>query len=351
MQTRTIPKPIHVLAADIGGTKALFALFSQEENGRLRLLRRQRYATCEASSLGQLTERFLNDCDGPAVHAAGYGFPGPIVAGRATGVNLPWPAEEALLRPLLQTDAVVLVNDLAAAAAGLPHLPPSGLTELKDGVADPQGPQAVIAAGTGLGMAVAAAAEDRRVVLPSEGGHRDFAPRNEFEQALSTHLRQRYGHVSIERVLSGAGLIDLYRFLLQQRQASAPPWLADCLARNDAGPIGRRGVDGSDPLCREAVDRFVAVYGAEAGNLALQYAATGGVFLAGGIAPQLLPRLTTPQFVQAFTAKGRLQAFLERIPVYCVVDADLPLYGAAHCARARLRAANRAGDRLPSLLL
>ncbi len=348
MGKRTIASPARILAADIGGTKALFALFLQEEDGSLRLCRHRRYTTREAGSLGQLTARFLDDCRVTAVHAAGYGFPGPVSAGRAAAVNLPWPAEEGPLRRQLGTDAVVLLNDLAAAAAGLAHLPPAGVAEVKKGIPDPQGPQAVLAAGTGLGMAVAVPAEGRRIVLPSEGGHRDFAPRNGFEQALCAHLGQRHGHVSIERVLSGAGLIDLYRFLLGQRRAAEPPWLAGCLANNDATPIGRQGVEGSDPICREAVDRFVAIYGAEAGNLALQYTATGGVFLAGGIAPQLLARLTTPRFCQAFTAKGRMRPFLERIPVYCVTDAKLPLYGAAHCAAARLHAGGEEG-RLPSL--
>ncbi len=336
MTSKTTKK---ILAADIGGTKALLALFETGPEGCLRLCTKQRYSSQDAPSLAALVERFLADCGVAAVDAAGFGFAGPVIEGRAHGVHLPWPASEEELRRVLGIGAIALLNDLAAVGHGLAVLTPAMTVTLKEGTAEAGGVRAVIAAGTGLGMTMVASVGDRCTVFASEGGHRDFAPRDATEYALYEYLHRRYGHTSIERVLSGPGLIDLYRFLLEQHDRPEPEWLADCLARTDAGAISRRGLAGSDPICRTALERFVSIYGAEAGNVALQYVATGGVYLAGGIAPQILDVLTTPIFRDAFLAKGRISSLLERIPVFCITDPDVPLHGAARCALDRMRIA------------
>jgi glucokinase len=179
----------------------------------------------------------------------------------------------------------------------------------------------------------------RHHVFASEGGHTDFAPRNDLEVDLLNYLRVRHGHVSYERVVSGPGLVNVFHFLRDTGRGTAPKWLTDEMMHGDpAAVISRTAIEGKCPLSEQALDLFISIYGAEAGNLALKAMATGGVFLGGGIAPKMLPKLAGPLFMQAFVGKGRMQALLEAIPVKVVVNEKTALLGAARCAAVRTAA-------------
>jgi glucokinase len=237
------------------------------------------------------------------------------------------------LATLLGFDAVTLVNDLEANALGLGALETKDFAVLNEGVPDADGNTAIISAGTGLGEAGLHFEGTMRRPFASEGGHADFAPRNELEIELLRYLLPQFRHVSYERVLSGPGLLNIYRFLRDTGRAEEPVWLADEM--NDGDPsaaITRAALQGKSELCMRALDLFVSIYGAEAGNLALKVKATGGVFLGGGIAPRIIEQLKSPAFMEAFTAKGRMRPLLEAVPVRVILNDMTALLGAALCA-------------------
>jgi len=326
MQTVTI------LAGDIGGTKAAFALFHATA-GRLALIRTTTYPSSSGAGLAELIRRFTVHRHTSLFDVAAFGFAGPVMDGRARAVNLPWPADQQRLRQELANDRIFLLNDLAALAHAVAYLQAGQYTTLQEAPAAAGGNIGIIAAGTGLGQAMLVRSDGgREVVCHSEGGHRDFACRNDTEFQLQDFLSRQYGHVSVERVLSGMGIIDLYRFFLKKHRRPEPAWLAPCLAAKDAAPIAHLALTGEDDLCRAALLQFVSVYGAEAGNLALQCLATGGIYLGGGIAPKILPLLREPLFLEAFTRKGRMRDFLQTIPVKCITDSTTALWGAARYA-------------------
>jgi glucokinase len=228
------------------------------------------------------------------------------------------------------------MNDLEALAWALDILPAESLAMLQVGRIAPRGSRAVIAAGTGLGEAMLAQVGERSAVLASEGGHADFAPRTEIEIALLRWLVARHGRASYERVLSGSGLHDAYLFLRETGRGDEPEWLAEDLGSGDpAAAISRAALEGRSDLCARALDLFVSVLGAEAGNLVLRALATGGVYLGGGIAPRILPWLRRPPFLAAFVDKGRLRPLLEYVPVRVIVDDKAGLLGAARRALER----------------
>jgi glucokinase len=197
----------------------------------------------------------------------------------------------------------------------------------------------VIAAGTGLGEAGMFWDGRQHQVFACEGGHADFAPRNEVETELLRYLRARFGRVSYERVLSGPGLVSIYRFLRDTGRGEEPKWLAERMAMEDcAAVISKAALEGKSPLCEQALDIFVSIYGAEAGNLALKIMATGGVYVGGGIAPKILPKLVSRTFLDAFADKGRMRSLLESMPVHVIVNENTGLLGAARCAAVRTRA-------------
>jgi glucokinase len=320
-----------ILAGDIGGTNARLGLFEAGAGG-LSLVAFETYASRE----GGLKEHLLGFRARHAqpLEAAAIGIAGPVVAGRVATTNLPWLVDAAELARVLGVREVVLMNDLEALAWSLDVLSPEGIAELQPGSAGAVGTRAVIAAGTGLGQVSLAQAGDRAVALASEGGHADFAPRTELEIALLRWLVARHGRASWERVLSGRGLHAVYQFLRETRDAE-PAWLAEELRAGDPpAVISSAALEGRSELCAEALDLFVSVYGAEAGNLALRTLATGGVYLGGGIAPRILPWLRRPQFLGAFLAKGRLSPLLEATPVRVVLETRAGLMGAARRAAA-----------------
>jgi len=324
-----------ILAGDIGGTKTVFALFDDGADRGLMPVREETFASKSAASLEALATRFLETSGRPSVRAACFGVAGPVVDGRSSTTNLPWELDEAGLAASLGVPRVRLLNDLEAAGYGVLVLDGSALDPLQAG-APRRGPatMALIAAGTGLGEAILAWDGTRHHVLASEGGHADFAPRTELEATLWEALRQEFGHVSYERVLSGPGLANIYRFLRAFRKLDEPPALRARLAAGDpSATISEVGLAGEDPVCAEALTLFVSIYGAEAGNLALKALAVGGVFVGGGIAPKILPKLKAGLFIEAFRHKGRFADFMDALPVHVVLEPRAPLLGAADRAR------------------
>jgi glucokinase len=277
---------------------------------------------------------------GPSVDAAAFGVAGPVFDGQCRATNLPWHLDERVLQAELNIPRLRLINDFHANALGILALPPEDVEVLQDGPADPDGLIAILGAGTGLGEAVVLPAGHGRGgsqprVVVSEGGHCDFAPRNELEIDLLRHLMRRHERVSYERVLSGPGLVAIYEFVVSSGLAPEAEVVREELSSGDPGAvIGRRGIEGSDPACVKALDIFVSLYGAEAGNLALKVLPTGGLYIAGGIAPRILEKLKAGGFVKAMTAKGRMSPMLESLRVSVVTNPKAGLIGASRVAAA-----------------
>ena len=319
-----------ILAGDVGGTKTNLALYRREGSG----LSRERVATYPSREYPGL-EAILRDflAQAPAIERACVGVAGPVLSGQCRLTNLDWVVEEASLRRCSGAREAYLVNDLQAMASAVPFLPPEALAVLQKGEPDRCGSVAVLAAGTGLGEAFLIGTAGRYVPLASEGGHVDFAPRTAIEVRLHAFLGGMYGRVSVERVLSGPGLRDIHRFLCEaEGVAESAGVAAETRGENPQHAIVRNGLAGTSPACVEALRMFCSLYGAEAGNLALQYLATGGVYLGGGIAPAILPALRDGGFLAAFHDKGRMAEMLARVPVSVILDRTAPLLGAAHYA-------------------
>lgn len=326
-----------ILAGDVGGTKVNLGLF-EEADGGLRLVRSAKYRSAEFPGLSAVIQAFLEagPVDRP-IRAACFGIPGPVIGNRASTTNLPWVVDGGQMAAEAGIPVVALVNDLVATAEGLPLLAEDEVAVLQPGAPQEDGNRALIAAGTGLGMALIPRVGDRWVPVPSEGGHMDFAPRTEEEIGLLRHLRERFGRVSVERVVSGLGLYNTYQYLRDEVRVPESPRVREAIAAGEdpSKVIGEAALAaGPDRcgLCARALDIFVASYGAMAGNLALLGTATGGLWLGGGIAPKILSRLADGLFLQTFTAKGRFVPFLEKVPVRVVLNDRAALLGAARHA-------------------
>jgi glucokinase len=257
---------------------------------------------------------------------------GPVTNGEVETSNLPWKIQARRLADELKIDNALLINDLEATGWGVGALSASDLVALNQITGD-VGNQALIAAGTGLGQGGLYWDGQRHHVFASEGGHCDFGPADDLQVELFNYLRARYGHVSWERVLSGPGLVNIFEFLRDSGRGKVPEWLsAEMKVMDPAAAISSAAMDAKCPLSEQAMDIFVSIFGAEAGNLGLKLKATGGVFLAGGIAPKILPKLATPLFLDAFLGKGRLRHLMEVMPVKVIINDKLALLGAARCA-------------------
>lgn len=319
-----------VLAGDIGGTNSRLAL-CQVSGGRVSVIAEKFYPSASFASFSEVVRTFLASHGGD-VHSACFGLPGPVRGRRAKLTNLPWLVDADAIERELGLDAVSLINDLEANAYGLAVLDPAMVRVIKPGTAIPNGNAALIAAGTGLGEAGLAWDGTRRRPFATEGGHSDFAPSDALEDELLVHLRSKFpGHVSWERVVSGPGLAAVHEFLHHRAAVPMPAWAAGPAAELP-GKIAAQARDGSDPIAAEALQRFLALYGAEAGNLALKLLAIGGVYVGGGIAPKLADAFADSQFIERFLAKGRMRALLEDIPVYLVLDDRAGLWGSASYA-------------------
>lgn len=322
-----------ILAGDVGGTKTNLALYSPDDGtfrrGILRSFRSSAYASLEA-----ILEEFL--AGQGKVTLACIGVAGPVNAGRSRLTNLSWAVDQEAIRDACGARKVFLVNDLQTMAFSIPFLPTEALATLQEGEPDPEGNMAVAAAGTGLGEAFLLRSGSGYLPVASEGGHADFAPRNEREVALLSFLRKEQDRVSAERLISGPGLHRVYRFLRKaEKRKEIPEVEARLLSEDPPRVIVSAGVTGQSGTCREAIRFFAALYGALTGNLALQYVATGGVFLGGGVPPAILSVLAEGDFLEAFRDKGRFRGFLEKIPVKVVLDETAALLGAARYAQAR----------------
>lgn len=319
-----------ILAGDVGGTKTSLALYRREARGLLRD-RMATYRSREHADFDTILRDFLGE--GTVVERACVGVAGPVEDGRCRLTNLDWEVDEASLRRTLGVRDATLVNDLQATASSLPFLPASDRTMIQEGKADPGGNMAVLSAGTGLGEGFLVGSGAGYIPLASEGGHVDFAPRDEREMRLHAFLRAKHGRVSVERILSGPGLHDVYRFLREAEGMEEEPGVAaEVAGREPQRAIVRHGLAGGPGACGETVRIFCSLYGAAAGNLALQYLATAGVYLGGGIAPAILPALRRGEFLSAFLEKGRMRNLLSRIPVIVILDPAAPLLGAASYA-------------------
>lgn len=307
-----------ILAGDIGGTKTRLAL--ADASGAL--VRTDTYRTTDYPSASALVGGFLA-AHGAVVQRACVGVAGPVFGGRVTAINLPWAVDSRALAAVTGLPSVALVNDLEANARGIETLGPDDLAVLNPGALDEAGNRAVVSAGTGLGECMLWWDGERHHAVAGEGGHADFAPRTEIEIALLRHLTRVHGRVSYDRVLSGSGLAAIYRFL-----GGFPPD-ADI---PEPAEISAQATADARSLGGQALDVFVSIYGARAGNVALAALASGGVYLGGGIAPKILPHLIEGGFMLEFVRKGRLAPLLARMPVRVVLNDHAALLGAARIA-------------------
>ena len=323
-----------IIAGDIGGTKTNVALFEPGEGPAPEPLAQASYHNAGFDSLEAILEDFLAGHPARITHAC-FGVAGPVVAGHVSATNLSWDVSEESLRRRLKLDRVRLINDLEATAYGVECLSPRHLYTLHEGKGHREGHRALIAAGTGLGMAGLFWDGRHFIPMPSEGGHMDFAPRNETEVELLRYVEgQVGGHVSYERVLSGPGLFTIYEFLRDRGHAEEPSWLAEELKRGDhSAAVSHAALAGRSELAARALDVFAGVYGAMAGNLVLLLKPAGGLYVGGGIAPKILEKLKDGTFMRAYLDKGRMSFITEATPVRVILDDKTALYGAALCAR------------------
>jgi len=318
-----------IIAGDIGGTKTNLGLFDVV-NGGLVLHNQQSYPSRNFKELESIVEEFMSGAG--SIAAGCFGVAGPVIEGRSETTNLPWIVESQSLAALLKLESVSLINDLEATAYGIAELQPDEFVILNEGTRE-EGNAALIAAGTGLGTA--GLIWDGREFLPSagEGGHVDFAPRNQFEIQLLQSLLRKHQRVSIERVLSGPGLFVIYQFLRDTGYAKEPSGVADRFKDHDpSSVVANAALAKESELCVKALDMFTAIYGAVAGNVALQLKAVGGVYVGGGIAPKIIDKLKDGTFMKAFTDKGRLASLLQAIPVKVIMNDKTALLGSARVA-------------------
>jgi glucokinase len=331
----------HVLAGDIGGTKTLLAVYEEDADGSLRLIEERSFPSRDYASFESLLDGF-SPARATGFAAAGFGVAGPVYDGVSRLTNLSWVLDERLLGQWLRGAPVRLLNDVEAAGWGMLGLAPEEVAWIHAGL-DPQpvaggaplrGNIAVLAPGTGLGEAMLSWDGHRYNAVAGEGGHADFAPRTDIEMDLVRYLRALLGgRVSVERVLSGPGLVHLYEFLRDSGGGTEAPGLREKMASGDpAAVIAEAGLRDADPLCRGALDLFASALGAEAANMALRVLARGGVFLAGGIAPKILAALQAGSFVRAYRDKGRFSEFVGSISVRVCLNPRASLLGAARAA-------------------
>ncbi len=343
-----------ILAGDIGGTKTNLALYDWTTE-RVDPIRLETFHSADYKSLEEILVEFLTppkpptplvDADGgtkqeePArepikLAAACFGVAGPVIENHSHTTNLPWVVDGAAIAKQFDIPRVQLLNDLEATAYGILWLRPDELEVLNPGT-PPRKRQALtlIAAGTGLGEGILFWDGKSHRPMPSEGGHTDFAPNNDYEIELLRYLRSQYLHVSYERLVSGPGLHAIYEFIRDTKK-NEPTWLAEKIkVGNPAAEIAEAGLKGQAEIAQQALDLFASIYGAEAGNLALKALSLDGVYVAGGIAPKLIKKLKDGTFMKAFTNKGRYKRLLSNIPVKVVMNQETGLLGAASVAGA-----------------
>jgi len=324
-------QPHLILAGDIGGTKTNLALFGVAGNS-LAILREQRYPSAGYPGLNAMLREFLGH-DTPPVIAAGFGVPGVVSNGRAKPTNLTWGVDATEITQEFGIPHVAVLNDLEANAHGIAHLQASDFAIVQNGAIGSKGNRCVVSPGTGLGQAGLYWDGYKHHVWACEGGHADFAPRNELEIALLEYLIKQFGHVSAERVASGLGIENIYKFLRDTGRGKELTVVSEEMKRSNIGAvISKYAKSGECPLCAKTLDIFVSCLGAEASNMALKTMSTGGVFLGGGIPTKLLSHIQSVAFLHAFNDKGRLTSLMENMPVLVILNDQAALLGAAYHA-------------------
>ena len=320
-----------VLAGDIGGTHTRLGLFTAGGR-RPHLETEETFPSGEAQGLEEIIERFLRKQE-EDISSACFGIAGPVKKNRAKTTNLPWEVVGSKIKERFGFGHAHLINDVAATVRAVPLLTPKELFILNGGRGVKEGVVGLVAPGTGLGESLMLWVGGRVVAMPTEGGHADFAPGSDREMALWHYLHKRFGHVSIERVVSGPGLSHIYTWLKETSAYEEPAWLSQALRETDPPEvISNAGLDGKDPLCSDALALFVSILGGVCGNLALTGLTLGGLYLGGGIPPRILPALKQGAFMKAFTDKGRFRDLLSKIPVRVILNDKAALLGAADCA-------------------
>lgn len=327
---------MRVLAGDIGGTKTLLRI-AECGADRYRAVREQRFDSTAYDDLSSIVREFLNLEKKKSIKAACFGIAGPIretARGQSVKVtNLPWEIHSQELKRYFKFPRLHLINDFQAIGYGIETLGKKDLVVLQKGKAMKHGPRAVIGAGTGLGQGILIWSKDHYVPVATEGGHANFAPTNELQIELTRYLLKNTGRTSWELLLSGHGLVEIYGFLKAHGNAPESPSVAKMMQRGDpAVAITQAALGQNDALANHALDLFVDIYGAQAGNLALTAGAMGGVYIAGGIAPKIISRLTDGRFMQAFLNKGKMKAYVADIPVQVVTRPEVGLMGAVLAA-------------------
>ncbi len=320
------------LAGDIGGTKTHLALY-KEERGKVICVKEEKFPSQKYPNLRLIVKEFLKETN-EKIGKACFGIAGPVKKGKSQATNLPWLVESDVLSKDLHISKVSLINDLEANAYGLNLLQPEELYVLNRGDIDAEGNKALVSAGTGLGEAGIFFDGRKDHPFACEGGHADFAPRNDTEDALLRFLRKKLGHVSYERILSGPGLYNLYQFVVETKiEEEKEETLKEIAAGDSPRLISEKGLSGESRACRKALELFITIYGSEAGNVALKMLALGGVYIGGGIAPKLLSMIKRGDFLDSFKRKGRFSDLLGGIPVKVVLNDKTALLGAMYYAK------------------
>jgi len=335
-----------ILAGEIGATRTRLAAFETEGN-RLRCVVEKNYPSQEHTGLAEILPQFTRT-EGIPVHSAGFGVAGPVRNGRSKISNLPWTIDANELAAQLKLPTVGLLNDLEAYAYGIDALESKDFVCIIPGSEYAEGNRAVISAKTGLGMAGLFWDGFRHHPFACEGGHADFSPRDPIQIELLAYLQKKYGRVSCERVLSGPGIHDIYSFLRDTKKSEEPATLREQMnATTDPSPlISRMALERKFPICEKTLSIFVDVFGAEAGNCALRYMTTGGIYIGGVIAAKIAPKMQDGTFIKAFLEKGRMESILKDMPVQIIANDDAGLIGAARytLVQKAFRGRSRAAD-------
>jgi glucokinase len=320
-----------ILAGDIGGTKTNLGIFT---SGKRRPLLKffETYPSRECRDLESIITLFLKKYP-VDIQSACFGIAGPVHNGACRVTNLPWEVRESGIKKRFKFKYVQLINDLTATSYAVPFLTRNEIQTVNKGHAQKNGNLALIAPGTGLGEALVVRENGGYGPVTSEGGHVDFAPNNEKEIELWRYLKKRYGHVSLERILTGQGLTDIYAFMTSRRKSRGDIKIIQEMKKSDpAMVISQAAIKGEPASCKTALDMFVSILGAAAGNLALTGMTKGGVYLGGGIPPKILPKLRDGTFFSSFIDKGRFKGLLVDMPVYVILNSSAALLGAASLA-------------------
>ena len=335
-----------ILAGEIGATRTRLAAFETEGN-QLQCAVEKTYMSQQHDGLPGILAHFIKT-EGIPVHSACFGVAGPVRAGRSKISNLPWVIDAREIAKQLRLNSVGLLNDLEAYAYGIDGLESKDFITLSDGVEEAEGNRAVISAKTGLGMAGLYWDGFRHHPFACEGGHADFAPRNDLQMELLAYLQKKYGRISCERILSGPGIKNIYDFLRDAHKAEEPEWLRAQMSAAPDPPalISQMALERKSAICDQTLSIFVSVFGAETGNCALNFMSTGGIFIGGSIAAKIIRKMNDPVFLESFLDKGRMETILKDMPVKIVANDDSGMIGAARytLVQKAFRTASRAAE-------